>query len=125
MEKHYVTFLSPGTLVAEESTREIDSWDVDAAVRMSTGIIERYNATPYGFYFTTRTRGEDDFEPKETDRSGTYFIDCEVKTVADLEGDPANDILLSNMRANGWHEVVQTTKGWSWTQPLRAGDVVL
>lgn len=124
-EKHYVTFLSPGSFVAETSTREIDSWDVDVAVRMVTGITERYHATPYGFYFTTRTRGEHDFEPEETARSGMYYIGCEVKTVADLEGDPANDILLSNMRSNGWDEVVQTTNGWRWTQPLETGDVVL
>ncbi len=31
MEKHFVTFLSPGTFVAEDRTLPIDSWDVNKA----------------------------------------------------------------------------------------------
>lgn len=29
MEQHCVTFISPGNCVHEESTKPIDSWDVD------------------------------------------------------------------------------------------------
>ena len=32
MQKHFVTFLSPGTFVAETSEKEIDSWDVYASI---------------------------------------------------------------------------------------------
>ena len=74
MKKHFVTFLSPGTFFHEETTREVDSWDVDAAVTQSRQILERHNATPFGFYFTTRERGEDDFNSREVARSGTYYL---------------------------------------------------
>ena len=54
MQRHFVTFYSPGTIVAETTTREIDSWNVDDAVAMSRFIQERYGARPYGFRFSTR-----------------------------------------------------------------------
>lgn len=127
MIKHYVTFLSPGTFVAETTTREVATWDVDEAAAMAQKITERYDATPYGFQFSTRERGDDDFDSKETARSGVYYLGCVVKSIDDLraENDPRNEILISNMEANDWPRVVQTTKGWKWTQPLREDDVVL
>ena len=33
--KHFVTFLSPGSFVAENTTKAIDSWDVPAAQAMA------------------------------------------------------------------------------------------
>lgn len=38
MEKHFVTFYSPGTFVAESSEQPIASWDTDAAVVMARAI---------------------------------------------------------------------------------------
>jgi|SRR6185369_12565596 len=127
MKKHFVTFLSPGTFVAEETTKEIDSWDVDKAMEMSGQIIERHNALPYGFYFTTLERGDEDFNPRQTSKSGMYYLGGDVLTVDDLkaQNDSSNDILISNMEINGWHKVVVNRNSWSWTQPLEEGDVVL
>jgi len=127
MEKHFVTFLSPGTLVAESTTKEIDSWDVDRAVEMSAKIKERYGATPYGFYFTTRARGPEDFESREVNKSGIYYLGGEVLTLADIEAqnDPKNDILISNMRGNGWDRIVINNNSYKWAQPLQKTDVVL
>ena len=51
--KHYVTFLSPGTLFPEETTKSIPSWHISPACKMARGITERYDAKPYGFYFET------------------------------------------------------------------------
>ena len=48
MEKHFVTFYSPGTFAAETSRKPIESWDVDKAVAMSKEIKERHGALPYG-----------------------------------------------------------------------------
>ena len=56
MKRHFVTFYSPGTMVAEQSTQEIESWDPDTAKAMMADICERYDAHPYGFRFTTRER---------------------------------------------------------------------
>ena len=127
MEKHFVTFLSPGKFFAASTTKEIDSWDVDKAVEMSANIKERYGATPYGFYFTTRARGPEDFDSREVNKSGVYFLGGDVLTLADVEAqnDPGNKILISNMRNNGWDKIVVNNSSYKWTQPLLDKDVVL
>lgn len=127
MIKHFVTFLSPGTLFAENTTKPIESWDVYVAFKMSEDILERYGATPYGFYFTTRERGEDDFDSREVKRSPTYFLGGEILTLEQIVemDDPSNRILISNMRANGWSRVVKNSNSWDWVQPLEDTDIVL
>jgi hypothetical protein len=128
MQKHFVTFYSPGTFVSEQSTKEIASWDVPAAQAMAGDVEERYGAKPYGFRFSTRTRGPDDLDSKVTSTSPTYFLPhCKVETLKEIEArnDPKEKILLSNMRGNGYDRIVVTTEGWKWTQPLVENDVVL
>ena len=127
MRQHFVTFFSPGTFVAEQTTKPIESWDVEAAKAMLTGIHERYGATPYGFQFSTRARGPKDLDSKVVERSPLYYVNCKVETLAEIEArnDPKEAILLANMRANGWDRIVCTTQGWRWTQPLGPGDIVL
>lgn len=128
MQKHFVTFLSPGTFVAEDSTLPIDSWDVKAAAKMAAGVEERYKAVPYAFYFTTRTRGENDLDSKVSKRSPNYYLPhCKVETLAEVKkrNDPKERILVSNMEGNGYKKVVMTTRGWKWTQPFGDDDVLL
>lgn len=124
---HFVTFYSPGTFVAETTTKPIANWDVSAATAMAADITERYGARPYGFRFTTRSRGPDDLDSKEASSSNFYYIGCRRMTLEEIESraDPRDAILLNNMRCNGWKEVVTTKSGWVWTQPLYPGDVVL
>jgi hypothetical protein len=128
MKKHFVTFYSPGTFMAENSVKEIEAWDVKVAQRMADEITERYNAIPYGFRFHTMTRQAGEWEPKCTATSPMYYMPhCKVETLAEIEArnDPKEEILRSNMRGNGWDKIVVTTKGWRWTQPLLANEVVL
>lgn len=128
MQKHFVTFYSPGTFVAEQSRCEIDSWDVQEAVRMADDINERYGAKPYGFRFYTRTRGPDELDSKVSATSPMYYLPhCKVETLEEIEArnDPNESILRSNMRGNGYNRIATTTEGWKWTQPLTANDVVL
>ena len=127
MKKHFVTFYSPGTFMAEESTKPISAWDVDKAVEMARNIKERYAAKPYGFRFSTRERGPDDLDSKVTKTSGLYWLGGKVETLADVErrADPKEDILRSNMRSNGWDKIVTNTNSWRWTMPLEKGDKVL
>jgi hypothetical protein len=127
VSKHFVTFYSPGTFVAETTEMPIDSWDVDLARKMAESITERYNAVPYAFRFSTRSRDEDDLDSRTTDRSPTYYINCKVETLDEVEkrADPKESILLANMRCNGWNKIATTVKGWRWTQPLEPEDVVL
>ena len=127
MQKHFITFLSPGTFVAETREKEIDSWDVDKAVTMSKKIVERYNARPYGFYFTTRARSDNDLDSKEVKRSGTYYLGGKILTLAQIKArkNPKDSILISNMQSNKWDRVVENGNSWITVQPLESGDTVL
>jgi hypothetical protein len=127
MEKHFVNFLSPGTFVAEETTNEIESWDIDKAVAMSKEIEERHGTLPYGFFFTTRTRTDADLDSKVTAKSNMYYLGGTVLTLEEIkaQNDPADRILIRNMECNGWSRVIVNTNSWKWTQPLNDGDVVL
>jgi hypothetical protein len=127
IEKHFVKFYSPGTFVAETTEKTIDSWDIETAKKMAAKITERYNATPYAFKFTTRSREDKDLDSHVTKTSPMYYLNCKVVTLAEIKkrNDPKDSILISNMEGNGWDKVVQSTKGWQWTQPLEKGDVVL
>ena len=128
MERHFVTFLSPGTFVAEATTKPIDGWLVGEAVEMSKDIVERYDARPYGFYFTTRSRSEKELDSSEVSRSGMYYLNGQIYTLGELEerSDPDEEILRSNMLSNNWSRVVVSLGGrWRWTQPFNKGDVLI
>lgn len=127
MKQHYVEFLSPGTFVHETTRREVAKWDVEAAVEMARGIRERHAATPFGFRFITRERGPNDLDASETARGPMHYLGGEVLTVEDVEArnDPADKILISNMRGNGWERIIVNTNSWKVTQPLMDDDVVL
>lgn len=127
MKAHFVTFYSPGTFVAEESTLPIAAWSTVVAMDMARGIKERYGATPYGFHFTTRERKDNELDSKVAKTSRMYFLGGRIETIAQVakRADPKESILLSNMRGNGWNRIVVNDNSWRWTQPLNKGDVVL
>lgn len=74
IQQHFVTFYSPGTMVAETTAKPVADWTVDVAVEMARGIKERHGAAPYGFCFTTRGREADDLDSKEIARSPFYWL---------------------------------------------------
>ncbi len=127
MKKHFVIFYSHGTMVAETTQQPINRWDVDEAVEMSKKIKERHSASPYGFYFITRQRKEDEFDSKEIKRSGMYFLGGTVFTLKEIKkrNDPKDKVLISNMEYNGYDKIVTNNNSWKWTQPLGENDVVL
>ena len=136
MRKHFVTFYSPGSFMAETTTREVSEWSTHEAMKLAASVKERYNAIPYGFKFDTRIvhdptpdgeGGTIKVESKVVDTSGMYFINGLVQTVEDIEAlnDPSNSILISNMRCNGYDKVVTTKNGYRWTQPLNEKDCVV
>ncbi len=129
MEKNFVTFMSPGTFFAETTTKEIDTWDVELAKKMAEKIVERYNARPYGFYFSTRAREDDELDSKTVKTSNRYYIaeNGKVETIEEIEArnDPDEEILRANMRGNGYERVFTTTKGWKATLPIEEGDMLV
>lgn len=127
MRRHFVTFYSPGTFVAETTVRPIDAWDVEAAKQMAGEIVERYNAKPYAFQFSTRNRTDDDLDSKVVAKSQTYYLKGKIETLAEIvaRNDPQESTLRMNMRNNGIERVVVCHTPYKWTQPLRDGDVVL
>lgn len=127
MIKHFVHFFSPGTFVAEETVKPIESWNIEEAQAMARSIKERYDARPYGFCFVTRERKKGELDSKEVKRSSTYFLGGEVLTLKQVKArnDPNDKILISNMEGNGWDRIVDNRNSWRWIQPLRKDDVVL
>ena len=127
MKKHFVTFLSPGTLFSETTTKPIASWSVEKAKAMVGGITERHGATPYGFMFTTRERGPKDLDSKVVKASGVYYLGGKVETLAQVKrrATSADKILISNMECNKIAKVITNTNSWKFTAELRKGDVVV
>lgn len=127
MEKNFVVFYSPGTFVPEETEKEISSWDVDLASEMAESIQERHGATPFGFRFLTKTREGDEWNVKITKNSGIYYLGGVVKTLEDIEKEnkKENEILLSNMKVNGYKRVIVNENSYRFTAVLNDDDVVL
>ena len=128
VQAHFVTFFSPGTFVAEETSRPIKSWDIETARLMAGKIVERYDAIPYAFQFSTRGRNASDLDSKTIAESPMYFLPhCKVETLEEVEKRNAKDeeILRYNMRTNHYDRIIVTTKGWKLTLPLSDKDVVL
>jgi hypothetical protein len=127
VEKHFVTFLSPGTFVSEETTRPIETWDVEKAVEMSHGILERHGAKPYGFYFSTRSRGPDDLDSKQTAKSNFYYLGGRIETKEEVfaRNDPKESVLRLNMETMDIDRVIVNDNSWRFTGLPRDSDVVL
>ena len=126
-KQHFVNFCSPGTFVSEESTTKIKAWNVDDAIVLANNVTERYNATPYGFYFTTYGRGVNDLNSKEIDRSNMYYLGGEIQTLEQIKSrnDPKDAILICNMECNDWDRVLVNANSWAHTAVLNEADVVL
>lgn len=127
MKAHFVTFYSPGTFVAEETTKPIESWDVDKAKKIAVGVSERYGAVPYGFQFTTRTREDSELDSRVTETSPMYFLGGKVETLAQVKARATykDSSLVANMEGNGYDRIITNDNSWRWTQPFRPDDVVL
>lgn len=127
IERHFVTFYSPGTFVAEETTRPIDSWDTAKAIEMADTVIERYSATPFAFQFSTRVREANDLDSRISERSNRYFLGGRIETLEEIEArnSPDDRILIGNMRSNGWNQVIVNDNSWRMTLPLQEQDTIL
>lgn len=127
ISQHFVTFYSPGTFVAEVTTKPIDAWDTAVALAMAKDITDQHDATPYAFKFTTRTRGDADLDSHVSHMSAMHYFGVKVETFAEVNARNLSSeaILRDNMRINGWRRIATTTQGWRCSLPLMDDDVVL
>jgi hypothetical protein len=130
VQKHFVEFVSPGTFFPESTEKEIDSWNVKKAQKMSESIEERYGATPYAFRFKTRGRSEGDLDSKVIKSSRFYYLNAKVETYEEVVARnlPDEKILRDNMRINGIKKVVTNgsdSKTYKFHLPFEDGDVIL
>lgn len=123
MNKHFVTFFSPGTFVDETTSKRTSEYgSVAEAVQMARDITERHGAKPAGFYFETKNEDGD-----VVHTSGMYFLSGRVRTLDEVEREdlPTEDILRENMRRNGHDVVVTNTNSWKMTKPFGEKDYVV
>ncbi len=127
MIQHFVTFYSPGTFCSETSTRPVTAWNTDEAVALVHDIKERHGATPFGFRFTTRERGEADLDSKETKSSAMYYLGGIVETLEQVKARaaPEDSILVSNMEINKYNRIITNTNSYKFTIALNDDDIVL
>lgn len=128
VKKHFVVFLSPGTFVSESSSVEVSSWNVNEAMELAHGIQERHGATPYGFYFLTRGRGEFDMDSKVIEQSkGIYYLGGTIFSRQDVidRDDPNERILRSNMESNNIDRIIENTNSWKFTTAFKETDTLL
>ena len=128
------TYLYPGSFVSETKTRTLDESTLQAALAaMPEGTI--YGGPVFGIEIieTLQKRfvsddGEErwlaDSSPRRIGR--WYFgetLTLAHVTALNVTKGGAYDVLLANMRGNGWTSVVRTVAGNF--QPVEYGDVVL
>ena len=116
MQKHYVTFYSPGSFMPESTSKEIDAWSVDLAVHYAKNIKERHGATPYGFNF--KTMESDGWSPKTVKESGMYYLGGRLMKLIDIPDTKENSILRDNMRFNNYEYVIENTNSWKIILPF-------
>ena len=133
-QKHFVTFLSPGSLFSESSSMEIPERSPPLAARMAREITERHGAKPYGFCFETRVvhdpipdgiGGTLNVESKVLAKTGTYFLTGTVRAYSEIPETKDTSILRSNMRCNGWPLMVENTNSYRTTMPYGSDDCVV
>lgn len=129
--KHYVTFLSPGTMMSESTTKPIERHDPKLVVAMAEQIVERYGAKPYGFRFETRIVGSmPDGEggtltaQRDVGVSGIHFLGGKLETYEEVlaRNHPDERILRENMRSNEYWIVCVNTNSFRSVLPFEEGD---
>ena len=109
----YVRFLAPGSFVANEWTRPVETID--------PGAVE-WPDNAYAFSLHERIDvidGDQRFEGEAKQIGPTYYHpDSKVETIGEVERNPnAGRILVRNMRCNGWMKIVWSRWG-NWPQPF-------
>ena len=94
---------------------------------MSRSVEERHGARPYGFYFTTRGRRDDELDSRTIKTSHMHYLGGEILTLEQVKArkDPKDKILILNMEGNGYKRVIVNKNSYKITLPFYDGDLVL
>lgn len=124
MEKvtvRYVRFRSKLSFAAEEFTESVSSADPKDVV---------FPENAYAFTLHERVDvvdGDDVYTGKEYKLGPMYYHpDSKVMTLDEIESrsEPRDNILLANMRCNGWNSMIYTRWG-DWPQPYTENMKIL
>jgi hypothetical protein len=104
MRVHYVEFLYPGAFVSDTSTVRLDDEKAE--------IVPPKGAFGWRRFWREETtlKGEILKGPPHNDGGWTTYIGARQR-LEDIPDTPSNRILRSNMKDNGWNEVVKTVYG--------------
>lgn len=112
----YVTFLSPGAFFAEQTSQAVPDRDPDHAAAMAPSYSYAFTFHDVVSCVAVLPDGDEVIlSSSAREKSACYYIGGTLMTVPDVErlnddgGD--YDILLSNMRSNGWLTVVRCRTG--------------
>lgn len=123
--EHRVEYDLGGRFFIEQDSQPVESWDVGLALASLPEYAQAFRFKTLLLHDPITVDGREmRVSPVETETSGTYFPGGEVVTLAQVEamGDQMS-ILASNMRGNGWPEVVRTRIGTYF--PYEPGDTIL
>jgi hypothetical protein len=112
---HYVIFWHPGSFVAEESKRPVESADPRKVT---------WPDNAYAFRLFRREDvidGDKTYEGKPEQIGPIYYHpDSVVQSLDEARTNPkATSILISNMECNAWAQIIWTRWG-NWPQPFDA-----
>lgn len=110
---HYVVFWAPGSFVAEEWSRDVPSDD------------PRKVEWPGNAYAFRMFRREDVIDGDKKYRGQPeqlgpvyYHPDSAVQSLEEAQANPkASEVLISNMKCNGWKQIIWT-RWMTWPQPF-------
>ncbi|MFA5377510.1 MAG: hypothetical protein WC455_17295 [Dehalococcoidia bacterium] len=111
--KRFVTFWTPGIIVAESTVKEVGSLDPN---------LVKWPENAYAFQFSERedvVDGEKKYRGTEKDVGPLYYHpDSRVETLAQVKKNPrATATLISNMECNGYKKIIWSRWG-NWPQPF-------
>lgn len=134
--KHFAEFYSPGTILAEVSTVELECDSIEEAVYRSKSIVVRHGATPYAFDIVTKIvappvdGGEDgvmmDVIPKEVERRGRFYLGGKLRRFGEVvKAEGENAVIVFNMRSHECPICIEIVNGYRSTHFFDENDVIV
>lgn len=116
-KERFAVFYSPGTFFSESNSIEIKGKiDLKALCKQAKSIVQRYNATPYGFMIQDGN-GET--------LSGMYYITGELIFFHNVPDDSSNSIFMSNMRSNNMPIAIENKNSYKFIGSFNEKDVIV